>query len=143
MKKYLIFIGGLILGIVGSCYATYKLTASQVSFDKINTNLNSNDVQGAIDELAEMKNKVMGEVAEPVIKGDLVPVTIENNGTVKKADTSKKWYDYGSNSVDSSYPWFIRGGRCQFGVLSGQFYFDRYSGGTSSTVSFRITLSIK
>ena len=53
------------------------------------------------------------------------------------------WYASGSNSVDSSYPWFIRGGRCQFGVLSGQFYFDRYSGGTSSTVSFHITLSIK
>jgi len=32
--------------------------------------------------------------AEPVIKGDLIPVTILNDGTVKKADTTTKWYDY-------------------------------------------------
>ena len=96
MKKVMFILLGIILGIVGTSYAAYKLMASQVSFDKTNTSLNSDDVQGAIDELADMKNKVMGEVAEPVIKGDLVPVTIENNGTVKKADTSKKWYDYGN-----------------------------------------------
>ena len=97
MKKnlLLIFVTALIC-ITGTSYAAYKLTASQVSFDKTNTELNSNDVQGAIDELADMKNKAIGEVATPVIKGDLIPVTIENDGTVKKADTSKKWYDYGN-----------------------------------------------
>ncbi len=32
--------------------------------------------------------------ADPIISGDLIPVTIANDGTVKKADISKKWYDY-------------------------------------------------
>jgi len=32
--------------------------------------------------------------AEPVIKGDLIPVTILNDGTVKRADTTTEWYNY-------------------------------------------------
>jgi len=32
--------------------------------------------------------------AEPVIKGDLIPVTILNDGTVKRADTTSEWYNY-------------------------------------------------
>ncbi len=32
--------------------------------------------------------------ADPVLKTDLIPVTIDNDGTVKKADTKEKWYSY-------------------------------------------------
>ena len=32
--------------------------------------------------------------ANPNLKGKLVPVTIEDNGTVKKADITTKWFDY-------------------------------------------------
>ena len=52
MKKYLIFVMGIVIGIVGTSYAAYKLKAEQVSFDKTNTNLNSENVQDSIDELA-------------------------------------------------------------------------------------------
>ena len=52
MKKYLIFVMGIVIGIVGTSYAAYKLKAEQVSFDKTNTNLNSENVQTVIDELA-------------------------------------------------------------------------------------------
>ncbi len=31
---------------------------------------------------------------DPKIVGDLIAVTIDNNGVVKKADTSKEWYNY-------------------------------------------------
>ena len=31
---------------------------------------------------------------DPVLKDELVPVTIEDNGTVKKADLESKWYSY-------------------------------------------------
>ncbi len=31
---------------------------------------------------------------DPVLKTGMIPVTIENDGTVKKADLSSKWYDY-------------------------------------------------
>ena len=32
--------------------------------------------------------------ADPVLKDELVPITIENNGTVKKADIKSEWYSY-------------------------------------------------
>jgi len=32
--------------------------------------------------------------ADPVLKEGLIPVTIENDGTVKKADMKEKWYSY-------------------------------------------------
>ena len=54
MKKVMFILLGFILGIIGTSYVAYKLMASQVSFDKSKTDLNSNDVQGAIDELANM-----------------------------------------------------------------------------------------
>ena len=34
--------------------------------------------------------------ADPVIKGDLIPVTISSNGTVKYADMRSEWYKYGN-----------------------------------------------
>ena len=52
MKKLMCILLGFILGIVGTSYAAYKLKAEQVSFDKTNTNLNSENVQTVIDELA-------------------------------------------------------------------------------------------
>ena len=52
MKKVMFIFIGIVIGIIGTSYAAYKLMASQVSFDKTNTSLNSDDVQGAIDELA-------------------------------------------------------------------------------------------
>ena len=42
-------------------------------------------------------NKYKEEIlngADPVIKNELIPVTIENDGTVKKADITKEWYNY-------------------------------------------------
>jgi len=33
---------------------------------------------------------------DPVLKDGLIPVTIDNNGTVKKADITKEWYKYES-----------------------------------------------
>ena len=32
--------------------------------------------------------------ADPVLKDNLIPVVIEENGTVKKADLASEWYDY-------------------------------------------------
>lgn len=51
------------------------------------------------------------------------------------------WYNDYSFFVDSSYPWFRRGGYCFNVSNSGQYHFDRDSGKQSSTYSFRITLA--
>ena len=52
------------------------------------------------------------------------------------------WYADYSHFVDSTYPWFHRGGFYNNGVLAGQFYFARHSGGTSTDIGFRLVLAI-
>ena len=52
------------------------------------------------------------------------------------------WYADNSHFVDSSYPWFHRGGGFNNGVLAGQFYFDRHTGGGHSAVGSRLVLAV-
>mgnify|MGYP004508833469 CR=1 FL=1 len=54
MKKVMFIFMGIVIGIIGTSYAAYKLMASQVSFDKTNTNLSSENVQDSIDEIADL-----------------------------------------------------------------------------------------
>ena len=51
------------------------------------------------------------------------------------------WYGEHSDFIDSSYPWFIRGGYYCYGVLASQFYFNRYTGAVDLNIGFRIVLS--
>ena len=61
------------------------------------------------------------------------------------ADSSKNihnsWYADGSDFVDSSNPWFFRGGGYVYGVLAGQFYFGHYTGGANSSVGLRLVFA--
>ena len=52
-------------------------------------------------------------------------------------------YGDNSNFVDSSYPWFNRGGNYDNGVLAGQFNFNRNTGGANANIGFRLVLSTK
>ena len=76
MKKVMFIFMGIVIGIIGTSYAAYKLTAKEVSFDKTNTNLNSNDVQGAIDEIYE-KFKTIDE-----FKGEMILSCYESYNAV-------------------------------------------------------------
>ncbi len=51
------------------------------------------------------------------------------------------WYADASYFVDSSSPWFNRGGHYDYGVLAGQFDFNGYTGGAHSHIGFRLVLS--
>ena len=51
------------------------------------------------------------------------------------------WFGDLSDFVDASYPWFGRGGSCTHGVLAGQSYFLRSSGGAYGWPSFRLVLT--
>ena len=51
------------------------------------------------------------------------------------------WYADHSYFVISSYSWFHRGGTYYTGVAAGQFYFNKDSGGSFSTVGFRLVLN--
>ena len=58
-----------------------------------------------------------------------------------KTSYVSSWYADSSGFVGSSYPWFDRGGNYYNGVLAGQFYFDRYTGGAFGNISFRLVLT--
>ena len=83
------------LGITAAYGADFILS-KDVSFSNGATNLNSNNVQDAIEEIYNktIDNSSCKNVSSPKLGSDLIPVTIENDGTVKYVDTSKNWYNY-------------------------------------------------
>ena len=52
------------------------------------------------------------------------------------------WYSDFTSFVDTSYPWFTRGGYYGKGDVAGVFVFSSYSGVDSSDFTFRVVLSI-
>ena len=82
---------------ISVAYAAEIILSKEVSFDNGNTNLKATNVQDALEELyskAKSEKSCSANVAEPVLKDDLIPVKISDNGTVTYADTNKSWYDY-------------------------------------------------
>ena len=95
-KDKLVFVlFGLILGL-SVAYAAELINGKDVSFSNGATNLKANNVQDAIEELYDktISDSSCKNVSVPKLGEGLVPVTIENDGIVKYADTSKKWYNY-------------------------------------------------
>jgi len=96
MKKKIIF--GVIMFVLGvtAAYGADLILGEEVSFSNGASNLKANNVQDAIEEIYNktIDNSSCKSVTAPNLGSGLVPVTIENDGTVKYADTSKKWYNY-------------------------------------------------
>ena len=95
-KDKLVFaLFGLILGL-SVAYAAELINSKDVSFSNGASNLKANNVQDAIKELYDKTifDSSCKNVSVPKLGEGLVPVTIENDGTVKYADTSKSWYNY-------------------------------------------------
>ena len=84
-----------VLGVTAS-YGADLILGEEVSFSNGTSNLKANNVQDAIEEIYNktIDNSSCKNVSAPKLGESLVPVTIENDGTVKYADTSKNWYNY-------------------------------------------------
>lgn len=52
------------------------------------------------------------------------------------------WYSDFSSFLNASYPWFKRGGLFSAGIYSGQFNFNRDTGGVNVNCGFRLVLSL-
>ena len=63
------------------------LATTKFSLDKV-----KNDINNKLESLTYRDTILNG--ADPVLKEGMIPVTIDPNGTVKKADITEKWYDY-------------------------------------------------
>ena len=55
--------------------------------------IDENETDVVIDESERHKEDIL-HGADPVIKNNLIPVTINNNGKVYKADVTSEWYNY-------------------------------------------------
>jgi len=63
------------------------LASTKFSLDKV-----KNDINNKLEALTYRDTILNG--ADPVLKSGMIPVTIETDGTVRKADITEKWYDY-------------------------------------------------
>ena len=68
------------------------LSTRKVILDKQKTGI-INSINGT-EEDAKLYKETLLNGAYPELYKGLVPVTIDNDGTVKKADTTKMWYSY-------------------------------------------------
>ncbi len=110
VKKNYKFILGLICGIIISSTGVYAastiIKSKDVSYDKVSSGGKYDNVQDAIDELYE-KSGLLSEAwkdktlngADPVLDVEestkkLIPITIDDDGTVHYANLKTKWYDY-------------------------------------------------
>ena len=55
---------------------------------------------------------------------------------------TSSWYNDYADFVNSSFPWFFRGGSYNFGSAAGAFFFGNYYGHAISSISFRLVLCI-
>ena len=63
------------------------LASTKFSLDKV-----KNDITNKLEDLIYRDTVLNG--ADPVLKEGMIPVTISADGTVRKADITKVWYDY-------------------------------------------------
>ncbi len=95
-KNKFIFILVVFSIFVSVSYAAELINGKDVSFSNGVTNLKANNVQDAIEEIYNktIDNSSCKNVSAPKLGEGLIPVTIENDGTVKYADITKSWYNY-------------------------------------------------
>ena len=93
------------------------------------------DVYSASSTFTSYQYRILGDAT-----GEMGPFKTYLDGD-NNSRYHNSWYGDHSNFVDSSSPWFLRGGSYDHGVLAGQFNFDRDTGGASAGIGFRLVLS--
>ena len=86
---------GIIIGVLlcsGIVYAA-SYYAKDVTYTPGDKTWNVSNVNDAIDSLYNSRKCNMNGT-EPVITGDLIPITLSNDGTVTYANTKENWYNY-------------------------------------------------
>ncbi len=78
----------------GVCNNGATVEFNTVSWSPIIKNMTKTHTKCTLYFVKESYKESMLNGTDPVIKEGLIPVTIEENGTVKKADVNSKWYSY-------------------------------------------------
>ena len=93
------------------------------------------DVYSSSSTMTSYQYRILGDAT-----GEMGPFKTYLDGD-NNSRYHNSWYGDSSYFVDSTYPWFYRGGLYDHGVLAGQFYFNRSTGGAYTDVGFRIVIS--
>ena len=95
-KNKIIFILVVFSVFISVAYAAELIKAKEVSFSNGMSGLKASNVQDAISELynKNISDSSCKNVSTPKLGEGLIPVTIDGDGTVTYADTSKEWYNY-------------------------------------------------
>jgi len=76
---------------------SYCTNEATLTWDKKSWSANVSGTSTKTSCVLKFKTKYQESIlngTDPIIKDNLIPITIENNGIVKKADESKEWYSY-------------------------------------------------
>ena len=93
------------------------------------------DVYSSSSTMTSYQYRILGDAT-----GEMGPFKTYLDGD-NNSRYHNSWYGDLSRFVDSAYPWFLRGGHYDHGVLAGQFYFYRGTGGAYTYIGFRLVLS--
>ena len=93
------------------------------------------DVYDSSSEWTTYSKRILGDAT-----GEMGPFYYYQD-TDNNNRSHNSWYADNSHFVESSYPWFYRGGHYICGGLAGQFYFDRGTGGAYSSIGLRLVLT--
>ena len=93
------------------------------------------DIYDGSSEWTTYSKRILGDAT-----GEMGPFYYYQD-TDNKNRSHNSWYADTSYFDNSSYPWFLRGGGYDNGVLAGQFYFYHYTGGARSDFGLRLVFT--
>ena len=120
-----------------AAYMPSSRDASGFTSAELNTYAKYLDIYPANSTINSYNNRILGDAT-----GEMGPFYFYADKDGNKR-YHNNWYSDYSYFVDSTYPWFVRGGYYDDGVLAGQFYFGRGTGGGFTHVGSRLVLAAK
>ena len=119
-----------------SAYIKNKLRESGFTTDTVlNYNIKYFDIYNELSTKDSYQYRILGDAT-----GEMGPF-YSYDEISENSFFHNSWYGSLSHIVDSSYPWFLRGGANNYGTIASQFYFGKGSGGIMANASFRIVLT--
>ncbi len=135
---YLASTTGNISGIYDMSGGAYEYVAGYIDGNVKNSGLTLDEIRNTYSKYIDVyasnsavttySNRILGDAT-----GEIGPFYYASS-------YHNNWYKDYSSFVESSYPWFHRGGRNSNDSYAGQFNFNRYTGGSGSGNSARLVL---
>jgi len=141
---YLASTTGNITGVYDMSGGAWEYMASYVQGVYGDSGFNSNnitsfnsryfDIYPSNSTILSYNNRILGDAT-----GELGPFYYYKDSD-ENFRRHSSWYGDNASFIDSSFPWFFRSGRYDYGKISGLAFYDRYHGGSSGGGSFRSVL---